>query len=152
MILDLRLPPGWTQRHLVVPGEPIEAGAGLAGALADAAVAALPPALADLTSGWLIVPPIEEAEDGSFGAGGPAALATLAAAALADRALAGGARERARLRGDERVAPPGRAIGAWEVTVLETTGQSRETGIESARLYAVLDAGYGAWHAGVYRL
>ena len=67
MILDLRLPTGWTQRHLVVPGEPIEAGAGLAGgAPADSAVAALPPALADLTSGWLIVPPIEEAEDRSF--------------------------------------------------------------------------------------
>jgi hypothetical protein len=146
MILDLRLPPGWTQRHLVVPGEPIEAGAGLAGgAPADSAVAALPPALADLTSGWLIVPPIEEAEDRSFE---PAALllSPLLPLPRSPTVLLQAALES---EPDYEVTSESHylavRLGAWEVTVLETTGQSRETGIESARLYTVLDAGYGAY-------
>ena len=146
MILDLRLPPGWTQRHLVVPGEPMEAGAVLGGgSLADSAVAALPPALVELTSGSLIVPPIEEAEDGSFE---PAALllSPLLPLPRSPTVLLQAALES---EPDYEVTSESHylavRLGAWEVTVLETTGQSRQTGIESARLYAVLDAGYGAY-------
>lgn len=36
-------------------------------------------------------------------------------------------------------------LGPWEAVQLLTQGKSRETGIETARIYAALDAGYGAF-------
>lgn len=36
-------------------------------------------------------------------------------------------------------------LGPWEATLLETEGRSHETGRESARIYAVLDVGFGAF-------
>ena len=101
--------------------------------------------MAELTSGWLIAPPSEDAEDESFA---PAALllSPLLPLPRSPTVLLQAALES---EPDYEVTSESHylavRLGAWEVTVLETTGQSRETGIASARLYAVLDAGYGAY-------
>ncbi|MBL9003182.1 MAG: hypothetical protein JNJ46_02985 [Myxococcales bacterium] len=131
MILDLRLPAGWTQapigRAAPEPAdEPTRRG------------------FAALAVGTIYWPPDEEAGRHERPAAlllspalpllrSPTQLLRAALASEPDYAV-------------EHESPYISArLGPWEATLLETQGRSHETGLVSARIYAVLDAGHAAF-------
>lgn len=148
MILDLRLPAGWTQRPIAIDSARSDpAATDISVAVPAVAVPGSGLTLAELQGGRIAWPPA--ADDGEESP-------TEAPAALLISPLLPLPRSPTRLLRTALASEPDYELrsespylavrlGPWEVTALETTGVSRETGIESARLYAVLDAGYGAY-------
>lgn len=131
MILDLRLPAGWTQ-------------APIGRAASEPADEPTRRGFAALAVGTIYWPPDEEASRSEH----PAALLLSPALPLL--------RSPTQLLRAALASEPDYAIahespyilarlGPWETTLLETEGRSHETGLVSARIYAVLDAGHAAF-------
>lgn len=143
MILDLRLPAGWTQRPITVDSPRPEPATAASPVAEDGAELTL----AQLQGGRIAWPPAGDE---------PTDEVTEPPAALLISPLLPLPRSPTRLLRTALESEPDYELksespylavrlGPWEVTALETTGVSRETGLESARLYAVLDAGFGAY-------
>lgn len=128
MILDLPLPPGWTRAsgstdggELIWPADsPNPSATTGPTSLSSLEGLALQPAVL-LVSPFMPLPP---------------SLPTLIEAALTsepDYVLS---------RRSQLLTP---RLGPWEAVELLTQGRSRETGIETSRIYAALDGGYGVF-------
>lgn len=127
MILDLPLPPGWTRASgnsggdLIWPADaPNPSATTGPTSLSSLEGLALQPAVL-LVSPFMPLPP---------------SLPILIEAALAsepDYVLS---------RRSQLLTP---RLGPWEAVELLTQGRSRETGIETSRIYAALDGGYGVF-------
>jgi hypothetical protein len=150
MILDLRLPAGWTQRPIRVEADPLDAAAatpavGTSGPEPTATGASLH--LAELQGGRIIWPPFESSDEESANFAPAALLISPLLPLLRSPTLLLQAALDSEPDYERQSESPFLSVrlGPWEVTALETTGRSRQDAIPSARLYAVLDAGYGAY-------
>jgi hypothetical protein len=134
MILDLRLPAGWTQ-------------ATLGQAVADPAASASPGTASAPAAGWLYRPPPDRAEAPQGGEAAAGLLLSPLLPLLRSPTLLLQAALDSEPDYEVTHESPfiSARLGPWEATLLETEGQSRETGVVSARIYAVLDVGHGAF-------
>lgn len=135
MILDLRLPAGWTQAAI---GQATSAPAQAAG----------PDSLQAATAGTLYTPPAEATAEDAGAAASPVGLLLspllpiLRSPTLLLRAALDSEPDYELAHESPFISV---RLGPWETTLLETEGRSRETGLVSARIYAVVDAGHAAF-------
>lgn len=150
MILDLRLPAGWTQRPIQVEPDQLAAAAatstvGTSGP--DPAATGAGIRLAELQGGRIIWPALDRSDEESADSAPAALLISPLLPLLRSPTLLLQAALDSEPDYERQSESPFLSVrlGPWEVTALETTGRSRQDAIPSARLYAVLDAGYGAY-------
>ena len=136
MFLDLRLPAGWTQAPIGGAPAPVE----------PAGTGPLLQALAATPFGTILWPPkgADEADDAAV----PSALLLSPLLPLLrspTQLLQAALDSEPDYERSHETQFFSARLGPWEVTLLETEGKSRETGIISARIYAVMDVGHAAF-------